>query len=172
MNYVPGPASGARVEKQGELWTLIVVRELAHPPALVWEALTDPAQLAQWAPFDADRNLSTPGPAKLPTIGAPSAPADAVVKRADKPKLLELVWGGNELRWELEASGRGTRLTLWHNIDKRFVSWGAAGWHVCLDVLGRMLEGKPVGRTVGPELVRDPDWQRLQRDYDNQFTAS
>ena len=28
--YTPGPASGARVRKDGEDWTLIVVRELRH----------------------------------------------------------------------------------------------------------------------------------------------
>jgi hypothetical protein len=35
-----------------------LVRELRHPPATVWQALTDPAQLSEWAPFDADRNLA------------------------------------------------------------------------------------------------------------------
>jgi len=29
----------------------------------------------------------------------------------------------------------GTRLTLWHNIDRRFIAMGAAGWHICVDVL-------------------------------------
>jgi hypothetical protein len=39
----------------------------------------------------------------------------------------------------------GTRLTLWHNIDRRFISWGTAGWHICFDVLERLLAGKPIG---------------------------
>src|SRR5271155_2323959 len=60
--YAPGPASGAQVRKDGEKWTLILVRELRHPPAMVWEALTDPAHLSAWAPFDADRNLAAEGP--------------------------------------------------------------------------------------------------------------
>jgi len=71
--YVPGPAAGAEVKKDGDAWTLVVVRELRHPPALVWQALTDPAQLSQWAPFDADRSLAAVGPVKLTTIGAPAA---------------------------------------------------------------------------------------------------
>jgi hypothetical protein len=33
--YAPGPASGARVHKDGDKWTLILVRDLRHPPALV-----------------------------------------------------------------------------------------------------------------------------------------
>lgn len=55
--YAPGPATGADVQKDGEKWTLVLVRDLRHPPAMVWQALTDPAHLRKWAPFDADRNL-------------------------------------------------------------------------------------------------------------------
>ena len=33
-------------------------------------------------------------------------------------------WGGNDMRWELEASGGGTRLTLWTSIYRRFISMG------------------------------------------------
>jgi hypothetical protein len=29
-----------------------------------------------------------------------------------------------DMRWELEPLGGGTRLTLWHSIDRRFISWG------------------------------------------------
>ena len=37
--YAPGAAAGARVEKSAGKWTLVVVRELRHPPERVWEAL-------------------------------------------------------------------------------------------------------------------------------------
>ena len=60
--YTPGPASGAQIQKDGDKWTLVLVRELRHPPEKVWQALTDPAQLREWAPFDADRSLGTAGP--------------------------------------------------------------------------------------------------------------
>ena len=61
-HYAPGPASGAQVRKDGEKWTLILVRELRHSPEKVWQALTDPAQLREWAPFEADGSLGTVGP--------------------------------------------------------------------------------------------------------------
>ena len=71
--YTPGPAAGAQVRKDGEKWTLILVRELRHPPEKVWQALTDPAHLREWAPFDADRSLGTVGTTvKLTTVGAPA----------------------------------------------------------------------------------------------------
>lgn len=168
--YEPGPASGARVRKDGEAWTLVLVRELRHAPAKVWEALTDPAQLSEWAPFDADRSMAAAGTVTLTTVGAPTPQvSQATVKRAEAPRLLEYNWGGGDLRWELEPHGKGTRLTLWHNIDRRFVSWGAAGWHICFDVLDHLLEGDPIGRLVGTETMKLSGWQRLTAEYAKQF---
>jgi uncharacterized protein YndB with AHSA1/START domain len=165
--YAPGPASGARVEKNGEKWTLILVRELRHPPGMVWEALTDPAQLSEWAPFEADGNLSTVGSTvKLTWVGTARV-SEARVTRADAPRLLEY----QDIRWELEPLASGTRLTLWHSIDRRFISWGAAGWHICFDVLERLLAGKPMGRMAGGEAMRFSGWQRLNAEYAKQFGA-
>jgi uncharacterized protein YndB with AHSA1/START domain len=160
----------ASVQKGDGRWTLLLVRELRHPPARVWEALTDPAQLVEWAPFDVSRNLGSVGPVKLSTVGAPTPQvAECTVKRAEAPSLLEYDWGGQQLRWQLEPSDAGTRLTLWHNIDRRFIAWGAAGWHICFDVLDRLLAGDPIGRIVGPEATRREDWQRLKAEYAEQF---
>jgi len=170
-HYSPGPAGGAQVQKDGETWTLVLVRELRHSPEHVWQALTDPAHLRQWAPFDADSSLGTAGGrVKLTTVGAPTPHvSETTVTRADAPKVLEYNWGGNDIRWELEASGSGTRLTLWHNIDRGFISMGAAGWHICFDVLERFLDGRPLGRIVGPEVMKFDGWQRLNAEYARQF---
>jgi uncharacterized protein YndB with AHSA1/START domain len=168
--YAPGAASGAEVRKDGDNWTLVLVRDLRHPPARVWEALTDPAHLREWAPFDSDRNLGTVGSAKLATVGTPTPHiSETHVKRADAPRALEFNWGGKDIRWELEPLGGGTRLTLWHNIDRGFISMGAAGWHVCFDVLQRFLEGEPIGRIVGPDVMKFGGWQRLHAEYAKQF---
>jgi hypothetical protein len=126
--------------------------------------------LSQWAPFDADRNLASIGPVKLTTVGTPTPHvSETTVKRAEALRLLEYNWGGGDLRWELEPLGDRTRLTLWHNIDRRFISWGAAGWHVCFDVLQRLLAGEPTGRMVGPDVMRLEGWQRLTTEYAKQL---
>lgn len=166
-DYLPGPATGAAVQKDGDKWTLVLVRELRQPPAMVWRALTDPAELSQWAPFDADRKLDHTGPVKLTTVGTPQV-AESTVKRVEAPRLLEYGWGGKDLRWELEPKGGGTRLTLWHNIEQGFIAWGAAGWHICLDVLDHLVAGEPIGRIVGGEAM-DFGWQRLVDEYAAQF---
>jgi uncharacterized protein YndB with AHSA1/START domain len=168
--YTPGPAAGASIDKKGDKWTLVLVRELRHPPAMVWEALTDPAQLSEWAPFDADRSLANVGTVTLTTVGAPTpVSSESTVKRAEPHKVLEYGWGGQEIRWQLEPNGAGTRLTLWHNIAKGFIAWGAAGWHICFDVLDRLLAGEPIGRTVGPAALQLGGWQRLTEEYAQQF---
>lgn len=169
--YMPGPAAGIEVRKDGEKWTLVLVRELRHPPVQVWKALTDPTSLREWAPFDADADLGRAGTTvKLTTVGAPRVHVtETKVTRAEAPKVLEYNWGGFDMRWELEASGGGTRLTLWTNIDRRFISMGAAGWHICLDVLDHLLSGAPVGRIVGPEAMKFEGWQRLNAEYAKQF---
>jgi uncharacterized protein YndB with AHSA1/START domain len=163
--YTPGPASGAEVRKDGEKWTLILVRELRHSPEKVWKALTDPTQLREWAPFDVDGSLDTVGTTvKLTWVGAPRA-IETRVTRADAPKVLEY----GEIRWELEALGGGTRLTLWSSLDRRFISMGAAGWHISFDVLDRLLSGTPIGRIAGGDAMKFGGWQRLNAEYAKQF---
>ncbi len=100
--YTPGPASGARIQKDGEKWTLILVRELRHSPEKVWQALTDPAHLREWAPFEADGSLGTAGAAvKLTTVGAPGPHVtETKVTRADAPKRARV-----RLGWQRYALG-------------------------------------------------------------------
>jgi uncharacterized protein YndB with AHSA1/START domain len=172
VQYMPGPASGAQMRRtEGENWTLILVRELRHPPEKVWRALTDPAHLREWAPFDADGSLGTVGAkVKLTTVGAPAPHVtETTVTRADAPRLLEYTWGGNDMRWELEAEGGGTRLTLWTSINRRFIAMGAAGWHICFDVLDHLLSEAPIGRHVGPEARKFSGFQRLIGEYAKLF---
>src|SRR5207247_812681 len=40
-SYIPGAAADAEVRKDGDNWTLVLVRELRHSPEKVWQALTD-----------------------------------------------------------------------------------------------------------------------------------
>ena len=163
--YDPGPARGAQVQKDDEkMWTLILVRELRHPPEKVWQALTDPAHLREWAPFEVDGGLGTIGTVNLTWAGNPKS-IETKVTRADAPKMLEY----GDMRWELKAFAGGTRLTLWIKIDRRFVAWGAAGWHISFDVLDRFLAGDPIGRIAGADAMKFEGWQRLVGEYAKQF---
>jgi uncharacterized protein YndB with AHSA1/START domain len=162
--YEPGPASAVQVRKDGDKWTLILTRELRHSPEKVWQALTDPAHLREWAPFEVDENLGTAATVKLTWVGAPT-PIETKVTRAEAPKVLE--YGDN--RWELKPSAGGTRLTLWAKIDRRFISMGAAGWHIAFDVLDHLLSGTPISRIAGGDATKVAGWQRLNAEYAKQF---
>ncbi len=163
--YVPGPANGDVIRKDGNKWTLILVRELLHSPDKVWAALTEPEQLREWAPFEIDGHLGAVGSTvKLTWVGT-TASHDTKVTQADAPNVLEY----GDFRWQLESLGGGTRLTLWASIDRRFVSMGAAGWHVALDVLDRQLGGTPIGRIAGGEAMKFAGWQRLNGEYAKLF---
>jgi uncharacterized protein YndB with AHSA1/START domain len=172
-SYDPGPATAARVRKNGDTWTLVVEKQLRHSPDKVWRALTDPAQLREWAPFDADGNLGSAGAkVQLTTMGSPTRQvSETIVTRAEAPRVLEYTWGGFDMRWQLEPTDGGTRLTLWTNIDRRYISMGAAGWHICFDVLDHHLDGTPLGRIVGPDAIKFGGWQRLNAEYSRQFST-
>ena len=163
--YAPGPILNAQVLKDGEKWTLILTRELRHSPEKVWQALTDPAHLREWAPFEADGNLGVVGSKVRLTWVGTGRTSETTVTRADAPCLLEF----HDIRWELKPLGGGTHLTLWHSIDSRFVTWGAAGWHICFDVLDRLLAGNPISRLAGGDAMKLESWKRLTGEYAKQF---
>lgn len=166
--YAPGPARDAQVQKDGAKWKLILVRELRHPPEKVWQALTNPAHLREWAPFEVDGSLARVASTVKLTWAGTANVSIARVTQADPPRILEF----HDIRWELKPLGSGTRLTLWHNIDHRFIAWGAAGWHICFDVLERFLAGNPIGRIAGADATRFGGWQRLNAEYAKQFGAA
>jgi uncharacterized protein YndB with AHSA1/START domain len=183
--FEPGPlVDDVRCEPTGDRWTLIFVRDLRHPPTKVWAALTEPGQLARWAPYTADRDLGATGAATLTMLDAESAtdagsatdaesgtdggaavPMPTEVLRAEPPTLLEYGWGGDVLRWELNPTGDGTRLTLRHTVtDRDAVPMMAAGWHICLAVAQRLLEGDPVDPIRG-DVALDHGWIELRDGY-------
>ena len=165
-SFSPSPLAEVTYTAADGRWTLAFVRELAHPPEKVWAALTDPEQLREWAPFLADRNLASPGEAMLTMVdGDKAEDLPASVIHAEAPRLLEYSWADDLLRWELEPTGGGTRLTLFHTLeDQDGLPKAAAGWHLCLDVAARLLDGDPVVPIRGEE-AREYGWEPLHDHY-------
>ena len=166
--YVPSSLAPVSAREEDGRWTLVFTRVLHHAPDRVWMALTDPAELAAWAPFDTERTLGHTGPTTLTMAGSPPGEEErsaGEVRIADRPRVLEYTWGTDLLRWELESVEGGTKLVLYHTVSSR--EWGpmvAAGWHICLDVAERLMDGDPVGRIVADE-ARNHGWERLHDAY-------
>jgi uncharacterized protein YndB with AHSA1/START domain len=160
----------ATVVPDGTGWTLIFVRELRRPPAAVWTALTEASELDRWAPFTGD--LSRLGATTLTVIdGDDRTETPATVLRFEPPVLLEYTWGEDRLRWELSAAGTGTTLTLRHTLARPGMdAMVAAGWHLCVDVLHRLLDGEPVTAIRGRDAM-DHGWARLRDAYASKFRS-
>jgi len=164
--FEPGPLAEVDSYASGDRWTLVFVRDLRHPPTKVWAALTEPAQVGEWAPYRVDRDLGAVGEATLTMIdGDVAQDLAAVVSRAEPPTLLEYSFGPDLLRWELVANGTGTRLTLRHTMaDRDLVPKVAAGWHLCLVVAEHLLDGRPIGPIRGSD-ARNYGWEELSEGY-------
>jgi uncharacterized protein YndB with AHSA1/START domain len=161
-----GPLADVTVRPDGELWELIFVRALRHPPERVWTALTDPVEQRKWAPFVSDRDLGVLGDVTLTMIdGENREDLPGTVLRAEPPHLLEHTWDTDRLLWKLKSAGPGTRLTLSHSVTER--GWApkvAAGWHLCLVVAENLLDGHPTGPITGDD-ARDHGWTELRHEY-------
>jgi uncharacterized protein YndB with AHSA1/START domain len=161
-----GPIAEVDCRRDGDRWTLIFVRTFRHPPERVWAALTEPAQLREWAPFDADRDLGSLGDATLTMVDREiREDLPASVTRVERPVLLEYSWGSDRLRWELTPTDAGTRVMLRHTVaEAPAAPMAAAGWHLCLAVAERLLDGNPVGPIRGRD-ARDHGWDELHAAY-------
>ena len=110
--YVPSPIGEAEVQKDGDRFTLIFVRQLKQPPQKIWLALTDPDHLKEWAPFDADSDLGSTGSAQL-TMEALTPPRvyTAEIRVAEAPRVLEFnaryaeLFGVENTGWPEEVVG-------------------------------------------------------------------
>ncbi len=137
------------------------VRHLRHSPDRVWRALADRDQLSQWFPTDIIGERVEGAELQMPFwpehVEEYSLQEVAVthgrLRVWDPPRVLELSWEHELLRYELEADGDHTVLTL--------TVWlgDAAGYHTCLDHLEALLDG----RDLGP--LHRADAAALQAEY-------
>jgi uncharacterized protein YndB with AHSA1/START domain len=142
-------------------WQLRFTRSLRHPPDKVWRALTEPEHLAAWFPttIEGQRQAGAHLTFAFPEGQAPSFEGEYLVY--DPPRVLELRWGNDMLRFELQPSEAGTQLTVLDTFDEQGrAARDGAGWHVCLDGLAAHLDGSPAAHA---------DWAEVHRHYVEAF---
>jgi uncharacterized protein YndB with AHSA1/START domain len=123
--------------------TIRVDQFLGHPPARVWQALTDPVLLAKWL-MPNDFQPVVGHRFTFLTEPQPEAAFDGVVHcqvlAIEPEQLLRISWRGGRLdttvTWTLAPEGRGTRLFLEHDgfdpddpIQQSARRIMGAGWH-------------------------------------------
>jgi len=140
-------------------------RRLSHPVEVVWRAITESDELEHWFPSRVE--VDELGPGAEMTFRFENMPLDAPstmtgrVTAFDPPRLFEFYWGDDHLRFELEPVARSDdacvlRLTVLLDAREKAARDGA-GWHICLDRLGRRLAGADAG---GRE-----DWRERYEEY-------
>ncbi|MFD9540768.1 SRPBCC domain-containing protein [Streptomyces sp. NPDC060022] len=117
----------AHDEPEDDLTTIRVDHFLAHPPAKVWRALTEPELIAEWM-MPGDFRLEVGHRYTMTAVPRPntnfSGTIQAEVLAYDVERMLSVRWQdavesrGNAadwtITWTLEPEGRGTRLFLVH----------------------------------------------------------
>jgi uncharacterized protein YndB with AHSA1/START domain len=147
----------------GDRWCLTFTRVLAHPPAKVWRALTEPEHVSRWFPSHIEGERAAGAKLRFPFREEEGPTMDGEMLVYDEPRVLEFRWGDEGLRFELEPDGAGTRLTFVNTFDELGkAARDAAGWHVCLARLAGLLDG----REPTPEEL---SWKRFQSVYAERF---
>ena len=145
-------------------------RRLAHPVERVWRAVTEPGELSRWFPAAVDVELCLGATVTFTFAGDDGPPTTGEVVALEPPHRFAFTWGEEELRFELEPVGDGCRLRFTHVLSERDqAARDAAGWHVCLDVLGRLLDGVP---TTAPGGTATAAWRSLYEAYVEQGVPS
>jgi uncharacterized protein YndB with AHSA1/START domain len=113
-------------------------RVLAHPPAKVWRAVTEPDELAHWFPAA----VAIDG--RQMTFSFPDQVATGEVLESDPPKVFAFRWNTDVLRFELVPHERGCLLVFTHVLgDEHGAGRNAAGWDTCLAGLEARLDDRP-----------------------------
>jgi uncharacterized protein YndB with AHSA1/START domain len=151
MSDVPASYDGA-LERTADGGVIRFERRLPFPIRDVWDAITNPARLADWLlPLDADGAVDPRegGEMVFAGRGEESLTMTCTILRLEPPMLLEHSYAdaGSYMRWELEPVDTGCVLRLSHfvtdtarAIDNCYV----VGLHASLARLGPCLAGRPV----------------------------
>lgn len=132
-----------RAIENGE-WEARFERSLGHGVASVWSMLTDNGQLARWFPELSVDDLRVGGAFKFDMGGGNEEKMEILEL---KPlALLAYTWAEDQVRFELDETSEGCRLELVEHITRitDHTPRDLAGWHVCLDVIAALLDGREI----------------------------
>ncbi|REE68051.1 uncharacterized protein YndB with AHSA1/START domain [Paenibacillus taihuensis] len=131
----------------------------AHSVQQVWAYLTDNELLPTWFPELRVGELREGGCMRFLMPDGGDALEMAILDM--KPEsILEYAWGEDVVRFELYPEDVGCRLVLLEKLSKLTVHTpkDLAGWHVCLDVIGALLDGRTIEN-------RKAEWERWYGQY-------
>jgi uncharacterized protein YndB with AHSA1/START domain len=123
-------------------WALTFTRRLRHEPDKVWRAVTEDDHLEHWFPQRIEGERRAGAPLRFVASTHDTFTGEMLV--FDPPSVMEMTWGTDRLRIELQPDGDGTLLTLTDTFGELGkAARDAAGWHACIDRLVGHLDGAP-----------------------------
>lgn len=138
----------AKITRERDIVTARMARTFEHPPQAVWQALTQPARLAQWlAPGRIEPRLG--GAVRLDFADSGTV-IDSRVSAFEAGRTLEYSWSASgeplrPVRWDLAAASQGTALTLVLTTPPgEDPGRACAGWEAHLEMLQAALAGAPI----------------------------
>jgi uncharacterized protein YndB with AHSA1/START domain len=145
-------------------WQLRFTRTLPHPMEKVWRAITEPEHLAAWFPTTIEGERAPGARLRFGFPAGQAEPFEGEMLAFDPPSLIELRWGTDIVRIELQTKDGGTVLTLLDTIDEQGkAARDAGGWHTCLDALSAHLNGEANARDALAS------WKEIQPHYAESF---
>ncbi|CAG7616278.1 SRPBCC family protein [Paenibacillus allorhizosphaerae] len=133
-------------------------RHLKHPVEKVWSYLTENDKLAKWFSELKVDDLREGGVIKFDMQDGTFE--ELAIIELKPHSVLEYTWGEGRVRFELYPESDGCRLILIEKINKitDHTSKDLAGWHVCLEVVSALMDGKTIE-------WRKSEWSKWHEKY-------
>lgn len=139
----------AQMETIGGNAVLRFERRFKHPVEKVWQAITEPQEMAHWFPAAVETELRVGAPMTFTFPDA--APLDGArggeILELDPPKVYAFRWNKDVLRFELVPDGEGCVMYFSQTLGggglgRLAAGRNAAGWDHCLTALDAQLDGR------------------------------
>ncbi|MCR2822214.1 SRPBCC family protein [Lederbergia panacisoli] len=133
-------------------------RFLNHPVGNVWGMLTDNDKLPQWFSELRVKDLREGG-AYTFNMGDGNL-IEMPILELKIHSVLEFTWADDVVRFELHPDSAGCQFILKEKINKitDHTPRDLAGWHVCLDVISALLDGRTIQN-------RKAEWEKWYPKY-------
>lgn len=152
----------AVVSKKGNDCIVRFERHLKHPVEEVWSYLTDNDKLAAWFPELRVDSLRKGGLIKFDMQDGTFE--EMTILDLKHNAVLEYTWAADKVRFELTTEQNGCKLVLIETVQEitDHTPKDIAGWHVCLDVIEALLDGRTIES-------RKDEWSRWYEKYVQTF---
>ena len=153
------------VSKAADGFQVVFNRTINHSIDKVWEALTDPASLAQWF-TDIDMDFRVGGKITFRFRDKAKSESYGEIVSIEPPHKFVYTWEGELATWELDEEGTNKcnlRLT-YQRLSQDYAANVPAGFHTLLNRLEASLNGIRTYYAFGSDEA-DPEQKKLQMEY-------